>query len=281
MGSTMAVWARKLIEVRSEMLRTILLLSLGAYAGVGCAASEVEYQLGVGDIIRVTAFQNPDLSQEVRVSESGFITYPLIGRVELGGLAISVAEQKIAGLLKDGGFIHQAQISILVKQNIGNQVSVLGHVGRPGRYPLETFTTKLSDILANAGGVATSGSDVVILVGTRDGKPFRKEIDISGVFIKNQLADDILLRGGDEIYVDRAPMFYVYGEVQRPGSYRIEKNMTVMQALAQSGGPSMRGTQRGLKIFRRGVDGKTAEISPELTATVNADDVLYVRESLF
>jgi len=83
------------------------------------------------------------------------------------------------------------------------------------------------------------------------------------------------------MYVHRAPMYYIYGEVQRPGSYRVERNMTLMQALAQAGGPTMRGTQRSIRIFRRGADGMPDQISLDLTAAVNTDDVLYVRESLF
>jgi len=139
----------------------------------------------------------------------------------------------------------------------------------------------VTDMLATAGGAAGTGSDSIILVGTRDGKPFRKEIDISGLFLDTKRGDDVLVEGGDVIYVHRAPIFYIYGEVQRPGSYRVERNMTLMQALAEGGGPTLRGTQRNMKIFRRNADGKLNETSLDLTAPVNDDDVLYVRESLF
>jgi polysaccharide export outer membrane protein len=136
-------------------------------------------------------------------------------------------------------------------------------------------------MLALAGGTTGTGSDIVILTSTRNGKPFRKEIDIPSLFLDDNRKDDILVEGGDIIYVHRAPMYYIYGEVQRPGSYRVERNMTLMQALAQAGGPTMRGSQRSIKIFRRGADGKPEQISLELSAGVNSDDVFYVRESLF
>jgi polysaccharide export outer membrane protein len=136
-------------------------------------------------------------------------------------------------------------------------------------------------MLALAGGATATGSDIVILVSTRNGKPFRKEIDIPSLYLDDNRKDDILVEGGDVMYVHRAPMYYIYGEVQRPGSYRVERNMTLMQALAQAGGPTMRGTQRSIRIFRRGADGMPDQISLDLTAAVNTDDVLYVRESLF
>ena len=76
-------------------------------------------------------------------------------------------------------------------------------------------------------------------------------------------------------------MFYIYGEVQRPGAYRVERDMTVMQALAQGGGPTLRGTESGLRLHRRDKDGKLQELQPELTERIQPDDVIYVRESLF
>jgi polysaccharide export outer membrane protein len=89
------------------------------------------------------------------------------------------------------------------------------------------------------------------------------------------------LAGGDIIFVPRASTFYIYGEVLKPGAYRLEKNMNVMQALSLGGGITPRGTQRGIEIRRQGVDGKPTKIHAELTDPVQADDVVYVKESLF
>jgi polysaccharide export outer membrane protein len=89
------------------------------------------------------------------------------------------------------------------------------------------------------------------------------------------------IQGGDTIYVQRAPVFYIYGEVQKAGSYRLEQNMSVMQALSVGGGVTPRGTERGLKIHRRNGDGKIVRVEAQPTDLVQADDVIYVRESLF
>ena len=136
-------------------------------------------------------------------------------------------------------------------------------------------------MIAIAGGIAPTGADVAILTGLRDGKPFRKEIDISGMFLDNKLEDDLVVAGGDVIYVHRQPMYYIYGEVQRPGSYRVERGMTIRQALAQGGGPTVRGTERRVRLHRRAADGKVEILAPDLDGPVQPDDVLYVRESLF
>lgn len=258
-------------------LAACMAASLAAHA----ADKQGDYQLGAGDAIRILVFQNPDLTLDSRVSEGGTITYPLIGTVQIGGLTISGAEQKIAAALKSGGFVQQPQVNIVLIQNRGNQVSVLGQVNRPGRFPLETFNTRVSEMLATAGGATPGGDDIVIVTGIREGKPFRTQIDIPALFIGDKAEADIVLAGGDTIYVHRAPVFYIYGEVQRPGSFRIERKMTVQQALAQGGGPTVRGTESRLRLHRQDGSGKVAAFSPGLTDPIQPDDVLYVRESLF
>ena len=259
-------------------------LAASAFFCLAVQAQEVgpvDYPLAAGDTVRVQVFQNPDLTLETRISESGTISFPLIGTVRLGGLAVSAAEKKIADALKSGGFLQNPQVTLLLTQIRGSQVSVLGQVGRPGRFPLENASTRLSDMLANAGGTTPGGDDVVIVSGKRDGKEFRKLIDLPAIFLRQKNEDDIVLQGGDLIYVHRAPVFYVYGEAQRPGSFRIERAMTVMQALAQAGGPTPRGSRDRLQLHRQKDDGSVQTLVPEMNDLVMPNDVLYVRESLF
>jgi polysaccharide export outer membrane protein len=136
-------------------------------------------------------------------------------------------------------------------------------------------------MLAIAGGIAPTGGDIVILTGARNGKPLRKVIDVAGMFLDGKLEEDIVVAGGDVIYVSSQPLFYIYGQVQRPGSYRVERGMTVRQALAQGGGPTLRGTERGLRAFRRSAGGQIESSNPEPGDRVLPNDVLYVQESLF
>ena len=76
-------------------------------------------------------------------------------------------------------------------------------------------------------------------------------------------------------------MVYIYGEVQRPGPMRLERDMTVMQALATGGGLNLRGTEKGLRVHRRDADGKLQVIEPKMDDLLRDGDVVYVRESLF
>jgi polysaccharide biosynthesis/export protein len=268
----------------TSLLRSTLSMALvlsAAIAGAQTPAPNGDYKLGPGDAIRVQVYQNPDLMVEARVSETGSITYPLIGNVALGGLSIGQAEGRIAQALRAGNILKAPQVNIVLLQVRGNQVSVLGQVNKPGRFPLETFNVRVSDMLAAAGGVTATGDDVLVVSGVRDGKPFRKTIDIPALFAANRSADDIVLSAGDTLYVNKAPTYYIYGEAQKPGPYRIERGMTVMQALAQGGGTTPRGSQNRLRLHRTKADGTVEQTVPRLTDPVQHGDVLYVRESIF
>jgi polysaccharide export outer membrane protein len=253
-------------------------------ASVGPAlapAASAEYGLAAGDAVRISVYQSPDLTLEARISETGLVSYPLLGNVKIGGLSVGAAEKLIGDGLKNGNFLKSPQVSVLVTQVRGNQASVLGQVNRPGRFPLEATDLRLSDLLAIAGGIAVGGADTVILVGTRGGQRIRKEIDLSSIFRSATRENDMLVLNGDVVYVERAPIAYIYGEVQRPGPMRLERGLTVMQALATGGGLTQRGTERGLRLHRKGPDGKLQVLEPTMDDVLQDGDVVYVRESLF
>ena len=232
-------------------------------------------------MIRIAVYQNPDLTLETRLTEAGIVSYPLLGAIRLGTLSVTAAEKLIADGLRNGNFVRQPQVTIVVTQVRGNQASVLGQVNRPGRYPLEVADMRLSDLVAIAGGVSPIGADAVVLTGIRDGKPYRWEVDLPALFAADGRPKDVLVQNGDTLWVDRQPIVYIYGEVQRPGPMRLERGMTVMQALATGGGLTLRGTEKGLRVHRKSTDGKLQIVQPAMDDKVQEGDVVYVRESLF
>jgi len=239
------------------------------------------YILGSGDIVKISVFQNPDLSIETRVTDTGAITFPLIGALDISGATVSQAEQKIANALKAGGYVLRPQVNMVVSQFRSRQISVLGYVNRPGRYSLEDQTLRLADVLSLAGGVTPSGGDTVIVSRTKGGKEEKIAVDLDAAFVFNDLEKNLEMQPGDTVYVPRYPVFYIYGQVGRPGQFRLERNMTVMQSIAQGGGVTLRGTEKGIQIRRRDVGGKVDSLNAGLQDRVLQDDVIYVRESVF
>ena len=259
-------------------LRCLTILALLLLAG---AAGAADYRLGSGDVVKITVFDHPELKLDTRVDEQGQINFPLVGPVPVGGETAATAQKRIALALEKGGFLKNAQVNLIVDKYRSQQVSVLGQVKNPGKYSLEAPST-VTDLVAEAGGITLSGSDTIILIHRQqNGQPQQVKIDTRALYQNNQFAQDQRVRDGDVIFVPRAPVFYIYGEVQKPGAFRLERNMTVMQALSVGGGITPRGTQRGIQIRRRGEDGKTTSVTASLGDEIHADDVIYVKESLF
>ena len=248
-------------------MRTFLFAIL-LLAGTAWAQSD---KLGIGDAIRVTVFQQPDMTTEARISEKGTVNLPLIGEQKVAGKSSADAGKQIAGAFKEGKYLKDPQVQVAIVTLRSRQVSVLGQVARPGLYPLDDTSLGITQVLAAAGGVLPTGADSAVVM--RDGKQQRVEVKDKDAAFKVQ--------PGDTVYIDRAPVFYIYGEVTRAGAYRVEPGMTVMQAIAAGGGITPRGSDRRLKMRRTGADGKVVESDAKLSDAVRTDDVIYVKEALF
>ena len=262
-----------------RLWRNVLMMCMVLMAAPVWSA-DADYLIGTGDVLRITVYGQPDLTTDARVGESGSITFPLIGDVKLAGSTPALGGADIAKRLKKGGFILDPFVTVNVVQYRSQQVSVLGRVNRPGQFTLEKIS-RLTDVLALAGGVIADGADIVTLVRMNEGKAEYHEVDLIALFQPGGEALNKRVQDGDFINVARQSMFYIYGEVQRPGAFRLERGMSVVQALSVGGGVTARGTQRGIKILRRDANGVQQKLDTQLADVVQKDDVIYVKESLF
>jgi len=245
------------------------ILMATAFPGFSQTVEKSDAKLGAGDAVRVTVFQQADLTTDARITEKGTIPMPLVGEVKVAGMTQAEAAAKIAGELKNGKYLKNPQVSVAMTTLRSRQVSVLGLVTRPGRYALDDTSTRLTDVIAAAGGIAAGGAEDVTVV--RNGQSQRVNI----------LAKNFTLQNGDTVHVDRAPVFYIYGEVVHAGSYPVGQNLTVMQALSLGGGITPRGSESRIKLRRTQDDGKVVESDAKLTETVRPNDVIFVKESIF
>lgn len=263
----------KTFYARALALLLCLVLLPRAY---GAEAGE-DYRLGAGDIIKVSVYEYPDLTTEMRVGEGGTISFPLIGEVQVVGLTPIEAERLIRQKLTDGGFIQQPNVTVLVEQFKSQEVRVLGVVNKPGTYPLEKPSTVL-DALALAGGLMPGlAGDSASLV--RDGGE-KIAVDLYAL-LEGDLSHNHPIKTGDTLIVPKAPQFYIYGEVLRPGIYKLEHGMTMSRAISTGGGLTPKGTEWWPVVKRRSPDGKEEEIDVEGDDLLQADDVVYIRESWF
>lgn len=264
-----------------------IFLGLSAFGLSGLTAlthaqSTPDYLLGGGDSIKITVFLSPELATEARISENGLINFPLVGLVKVGGLTTTAAESLLSNRLKEGNFIQKAQVLLSISQYRSQLVSVLGNVAKPGRYPLEVPGTRLTELLATVGGIASGGSDTVLITRQNPDGSLRKiEVDLPSIYLEGKTNLDLALQAGDSIYVHRQSIFYIYGSIGRPGNYPIDRGMTVSQAVAKGGSYTLRSRESGVRLIRRDKSGKMIESTPNMDDIILSDDQIFVRESLF
>ncbi|MFJ9449821.1 SLBB domain-containing protein [Herbaspirillum sp. NPDC101397] len=247
-------------------------------------------RVGSGDVLRVTVFGQPDLSAEVGVNDKGFLTLPLIGGIDVNGLTTSEISAKVANGLRQGQYLKNPEVSVEVVQLRSQMVSVLGEVSRPGRYPIPGHMSVL-ELLATAGGLTVQADQTVTLLRRKGDKAGDKsttgESDVRIPILLGETSAtertplDVELNAGDVVYVNKKKLFYIHGEVNRPGSYPMEQDMNVMRAISLGGGMTQRASQRRIYINREMPEKGVQEIKAKLTDPVLPGDVVYVNESLF
>jgi len=242
--------------------------------------------LGVGDQITIAVFGQPDLSAEVTVGESGTIMVPLIGTLNVLNLSAAQLEAMVATRLKDGGYLQNPGVSVQIRQLRSQLVSVIGEVQRPGRYPIQGRMTVL-EALATAGGLTQRADKTIVLLRKpavdKGAENPREEISIQLDNAGGQFGGrlDAPLINDDVVVVGVQKLFYIHGEVRRPGAYPMEAGMNIMKALSLSGGVSERGSDRRIKIHRLDASKVLQELKADPAMPLQPDDVVHVDERLF
>lgn len=253
----------------------VLMLLILPYQGL-----KAEYEIGADDLVSINVYDYADLKTEARVSKNGRISFPLIGEVNVAGKTTFEIEQLISSRLSKGGFIQGAQVSVTVLEYKSQQVAILGQVNAPGRYSLASVSS-LVDLIAMAGGVKDSGDEKAIITRSENKKSEKIEVDLHSMFDSSGTGQPFTLKAGDVVYIPKAPMFYIYGEVNQPGGYRLERDLTVVKAISIGGGLTPNGTVRGIVIKRKMDNNEVKDIDVELTDQVLKDDVIFIDERLF
>jgi polysaccharide export outer membrane protein len=256
---------------------------------VASTQSAGDYVIGAQDVLSIAVYDQTDLGGKFAVELDGSFTFPLVGRVQAGGLTIRNFEVELKKRLADG-FFKNPQVTVAIEQYRSQRVFVTGEVRSPGAYSL-TGDMTLIEALAKAGSTTSNASEEVVVVRGTKGVDGPIAIDAAGdkEIQRFNLKDlqsgagsvrNIDLRDGDTIYVARAELVYIFGEVKNPAAYPIKTDTTVLQALSLAGGVTPNGAINRTKIIRV-VEGDKREISVKLTAIVQPGDTIMVPERYF
>lgn len=228
------------------------------------------YVLGTGDVIETSVIGRTDFDAKTQVQEDGTVSLPFVGAVPAAGRSLLALRDDLRARLMRGNFLSDPVVTVTVATFASRYVTVLGQVNQPGVVPLDR-AYRLSEIVARAGG-ANSSADTVML--TRpDGST--QSLSLRSIAAAPSTADPDVA-AGDKVFVAPADTFYIYGAVNTPGAFPIDRPMTVQMALARGGGLTALGSAKRVKLVRAGTETKVG-----LAEELRSDDVLVVGERFF
>ena len=261
--------------------KTLLTLLAVIFCYTALAGAQ-DYIVGEGDVLKVLVYDNNDLTTTVRVSGEQMITIPLIGQVNVKGLSISQIADKIKNLLADG-FIVNPHVSIFIEEYRSRNVTILGQIKKPGLYELREETTLL-ELLSTAGGVNDdAGGDAIIKRRQSSEKKGVKiiKVDIDRLLKEGDTTLNVPLMDGDSIYISKADLFYINGQVKKPAAYRCDPEITLFKAVTMAGGFTDIASSKRIKIIRK-INGKETVIDKaKMDESIHPEDIIVVPESFF
>ncbi|MBY0493693.1 MAG: polysaccharide export protein [Cyanobacteria bacterium] len=256
------------------------------------ASFNATYRIGVSDVLAIRVFNEDQLTDKYTVDTDGSITFPLIGRFQVGGKTTRQIEQDLTRALEPD-WLKRAQVSVEIAQYRSRSIYVLGEVRTPGRYNIEGPMTLL-EVIANAGSTTSAASNTIIVQRYKDGlaaavsapvgpddKRFAEVMRVNLDDLREgKLSANLLLQDSDMIVVPQAERIYVSGAVKTPGSFVLRPGMTVRQAITEAGGLTERGSTRGIKIIRKDAKGREIEVNAKMSDPVRPNDTIRVRQRL-
>jgi polysaccharide export outer membrane protein len=256
-----------------------------AAQNIQSAVNEPEVRVAAGDLLEVRVFDEPELTQTVRVNRFGDASLLLIGTLHLADLSTDEARELIAQKFIEGHFLLKPQVSVLIREYSTQGVSVLGEVQKPGVYSVLGQRTLL-DIISEAGGTTTRAGSSVTIKRASDGSIVELPLPKDGAAT---LTADVRLQPGDKVIIPRASLVYVLGDVWRPGGFLMQNggHVTILQAMALAGGHTRTASLNRARLIHKTDAGYTDKEVP-LKKIMNgqlddfeiqAEDILYVPNS--
>jgi len=247
-------------------LLTITLMLCCLWGGSATAADSIdEYQLNAGDKIKIHVLGEPDLDVETRLGASGNIRYPFLGRIHVSGMTLTELEHKISSELKDG-YLVDPQVRVSMEEF--RPFYVNGEVKSPGAYPYQPGLNVRKAISLAGGFSEDADQNKVFLIHAGDSQKREEKTTLNAE-----------MSPGDIITVKQS-YFFVNGEVENPGKYAYQPNMTYRMAISMAGGLKERADDDKIFVIHDGKDRKTYRVK-NIDAEIVPGDVITIKQSFF
>ena len=243
------------------------------------AAAPARYMIGPQDLLKITVFDEPDLTNSYRVDGDGFVTFPYIGRVPSAGLTLAELQDRIRMLLA-AGFIRNPQVRVEVGEFKSQSVLVSGEVRQPGKITMTGTMTLLEALAAAGSATSAASSELTVAHPKKPGDASSDLVRINWKDLQLGRGTDVVLQDGDIINVPKAQTFFITGQVRNGGPFVLEPGTTIQQAIAMAGGLTERGSDRGITATRL-VNGKSTDVKVTLEDKVQPNDTITIRNRFF
>ncbi len=273
-----------LTTIRMARPTTPWLAVLGFLAILAIVAVVPERALAAGgrvltrqDVVSIKVVNQPDMDTTTRVETDGTIDFPYVGRIRAAGLTQDEVARAIEKQLAARQIVTEPHVLVEVT-TFGTQASVQGQVGVPGVYTLDR-PTNLTQLLSRAGGLRDAALGGTITVRRARGGILK--FNSKDIQAGRGPGANLQIGNNDEVYVDLAPFYYLYGYVGHTGEFPLLRPLTVQQAIAIGGGLSTLGSEWRIRIKRRSGNGQTYEVPASLDDQVEAGDTIIISERIF
>ena len=252
-----------------------------------------EYQVGPDDVVEVSIFEweanDQTKTLQLRVSETGYISLPTVGALKVAGKSVQEIQRLIEQKLIEQSVLQTPRVGVWVSEFRSRQISVIGSVNQPGTYAIHQNVSTLLDMLTLAGGPQEAAGGQAYVIRRDAGKgESRIRIDLDELLEKGEADLNPVLSAGDVVYVPKAPLIYVYGEVKQAGAFTFRKQLRALEAVALAGGFTELADRRSVSLIRRAESGQENLHSLDLGRIERGEmpniylrdgDVLHVRAS--
>ena len=268
-------------NAQDETNREIHELNQKLFATVSINNDPGDYLLGHGDLLQVTVFEVEELETEVRVSSRGFITLPLLGQLKVKGRSVREAELLVEELYRKS-YIKKPHVTIFVKENFSQRITLVGQVKNPGTYDY-LAKQRLLEVLVLSGGLSDKAGRIAQIrrKGESNGEQNVFMVDLDKLINEGQDGLNIEINGGDVIFIPEAGVFFVDGAVRRPGSYPIRQRTTLREALQTAGGFQPWADPKEVLLVRHLTTGKKEIIKIDLTGPKKEEIQIKDRDVIF
>lgn len=277
-------------------MKTTVLVSLAfvvlLFGSVGASAQDATYRVGPKDLLEIRVLEIPELNLERRIMDNGMISLPLLGEVSVQGMSAEEVRNKLETMLR-AKYVNRANVSIVVKEFANKPVTIVGAVVKPGNLPISGRWTLLQAISAAGGLAPNAGRKIYVLRTAENGLSDTLEIKVDDLFRNASAQWNIPILPSDVINIPAKSTVrvFVMGEVKTPGAHEFDADdrLSLLSVLAKAGGLTDRAS-KGVRIKRRGEDGKDVETvvnynrilsGDDPDPDIQPDDVVIVKASFF